>query len=86
MEASEVAMVLSGPAGMAIMGYWVKSSLTRLESIPTLLLELEHLKHRQAEIRVKLDEFSKLREELIILRSEVKTQWQRIDDIKNKQR
>jgi len=72
------------PVSVAVVGYWVKSQLKKVEQISTILIELQYVREKQTEIKIEMERFKELREDFILLRSEVKTQWARLDELKER--
>ena len=83
-EFQSVIPELIGPAMIAGIGFWIKSSLNKVEKISDLVIELRHIKEKQTEIKLELERLTKQREEFVLLKSEVKTQWQRLDELRNR--
>ena len=53
-----------------------------MEQISTILIEIQSIKDRMAEFKVDLDRLNDIREQYILTKNEVKTQWNRYDELK----
>lgn len=79
---TKIAPEMVSPIMVMIIGYIIKSKLSNIDQIAGLLVEMKTLKEKLAEFKVEFDKLEKHREEFILLKSEVKTQWIRVDEIK----
>jgi predicted nucleic acid-binding Zn-ribbon protein len=75
---------LISPMAVIAIGYIIKSKLGQIDQISALLVKLQAIEEKISELKVKLDSMDKHREEFIVLKSEVKTQWQRFDELKDR--
>lgn len=78
---------LLGPVSVGLLGSWLRKSVEKIEKISTILIELQHLKTRQNEMKVQLQNlnqtFNSLNNEFILTKNEVKTQWSRLDEVRS---
>lgn len=79
-----LAPILSGPAAVVVVGYWVKSQLKKVDQISGLLVQMQHIRDTQIEIKADMKRLNENWENFLVLRSEVKSQWKQIDDIREK--
>lgn len=77
---------IAGPVSVAVVGYWLKGQLRKVDQIATIVLEMHHIKEKLIELKVELEKLNQAREDFIILRSEVKTQWRKMDELENRMR
>ena len=73
--------LLSSPVGLMLVVWWLKGQLKKLEKINIILLEISYIKEKLLEFKVNQERQEKTREEMIVAKSEMKTQWLRIDEI-----
>jgi len=78
----KLAPQLISPMAVIAIGYIIKSKLGQLDQVTAILMKLQNIEEKVAELKMKLDGMDKHREEFIVLKSEVKTQWQRVDEIR----
>ena len=83
-----IMMISSGPLGMMIVGYWIKASIKRVESIPGIMFKLDHIDAKLTEMNIELKYLREAKdmnkEKIIILEQSVKAQWKNLDDIQDK--
>ena len=46
---------LAGPFGVAVMGWWIKSTLNKVSHVPDILIEFRYMKEKQTEMKVILE-------------------------------
>lgn len=69
---------------VAIVGYALKKKIDSIDKVSILVVELTNIKEKLTKMDIKLDAMNKHREEFIVLKSEVKTQWLRVDELKDR--
>lgn len=75
---------LLSPALVAVVMFWMKSQIKKVDQISQLLVEVHSLKDKMSSVLADLEKVQKQREDFIILKSEVKTQWVRLDELKER--
>lgn len=76
--------IIAAPVSVLVVGYWIKTQMRKVDQISTILIDLQYIKEKQVEIKIELNKFNQVRDEQILLKSEVKTQWRRLDEIKER--
>lgn len=72
---------LISPMAVGAVGWWIKGQLAKVEQIGNILLEIKHIKIKQDEIKKEIKDMNEYKEQLILMKAEMKTQWSKIDFI-----
>ena len=74
------------PGAILLVGYLLKQSLfsklKNIDQVPEILRDIRELSKDQMEIKTQLKNLANFRDEFVVLKSEVKSQWIRVDDNK----
>lgn len=82
----EVAPHLISPMAVVALGYIIKSKLGKIDQVTAILIKIQNIESTILEMKMRLNESLKHREEFIVLKSEVKSQWIRVDELKEQVR
>lgn len=69
-------------AAIAASTYWIKSSLRKIDQINILMSDVKSLGEKLGEIKESLNRHEEIRDRFILLEAETKTQWRKIDEVK----
>jgi predicted transcriptional regulator len=74
----------SGPIGMAAIGFWIKSSLRKIDQVTTLIVKVENLNTTVTELRGEIKAISQIQKEVAVLQSNMATHWKKFDELANR--
>jgi hypothetical protein len=64
------------------MGWWLSRQLEKVDQISTILNEVKHLQQDQIALRISIERLSDTRDDVIILKRDMKSQWLKMDELK----
>ena len=72
---------LLSPLTIAFFGWWLKSQLKKIDEISNVLMEIGYIKEKLLELKINQEKMESTREDFIVAKSEMKSQWKKIDDL-----
>lgn len=79
---SELIPLLMTPVSVAVMGWWLSRQLEKVDQISTILNEVKHLQQDQIALRLSVERLSDTRDDVIVLKRDMKSQWVKLDELK----
>lgn len=78
----ELIPLIITPLSVALMGWWLSRQLEKVDQISTILNEVKHLQQDQIALRISIERLSDTRDDVIILKRDMKSQWLKMDELK----
>lgn len=66
---------------MAVIGWWIKGQLNKIDKISEIIVKIENLRERILELKIMIEKLDQTREDVVLLKREVSTQWKRYDEL-----
>lgn len=81
MENDKWVFLLSSPLSIAVIGWWIKGQLNKIDKISEIIVKIDNLKERILELKIMVEKFDQTKEDVILLKRDVSTQWKRYDEL-----
>lgn len=73
---------LLSPIAVGVAIYWIKTKLKNIDDVPSLVLEMRLVNKQLNKMEAAFERSERHREDFIVLKSEVKSQWKRLDELR----